>query len=110
MVAGTDLQIEEFKRWLEMGETANDGSQDIIRQRIPFTLEQFVVTAAMPFCGKSLAESHIKEKAQCAVLGIEHEGQTYMNPDASILLLEGDTVILCGEAPRIQKLLAHITS
>ena len=110
VVAGTDLQIEEFKRWLEMGETANDGSQDIIRQRIPFTLEQFVVTAAMPFCGKSLAESHIKEKAQCAVLGIEHEGQTYMNPDASILLLEGDTVILCGEAPRIQKLLAHITS
>ena len=110
VVAGTDLQIEEFKRWLEMGETAKDGSHDIIRQRIPFTLEQFVVTAAMPFCGKSIAESHIKEKAQCAVLGIEHEGQTYMNPDASILLLEGDTVILCGEAPRIQKLLAHITS
>lgn len=110
VVAGTDLQIEEFKRWLEMGETAKDGSHDIIRQRIPFTLEQFVVTASMPFCGKSIAESHIKEKAQCAVLGIEHEGQTYMNPDASILLLEGDTVILCGEAPRIQKLLAHITS
>ena len=110
VVAGTDLQIEEFKLWLERGETAKEGSQDIIRQRIPFTLEQFVVTASMPFCGKSIAESHIKEKAQCAVLGIEHEGQTYMNPDASILLLEGDTVILCGEAPRIQKLLAHITS
>ncbi len=110
VVAGTDKQIEEFKRWLEKGETIKEDGMNIIRQRIPFTLEQFTITASMPFCGKTLAESHIKEKAQCAVLGIEHEGKTVMNPDANILLLEGDNVILCGEAPRIQKLLEHITS
>ena len=110
VVAGTDVQIEEFKRWLDMGEIVNSDVDSYVRQRIPFTLEQFVVTASMPFCGKSIAESHIKERAQCAVLGIEHNGETFMNPDASILLLEGDTVILCGEAPRIQKLISHIAS
>ena len=109
VVAGTDEQIDEFKNWLDKGEIIKDAVADDVRRRIPFTLEQFEVTASMPFCGKSIAQSHIKETAQCAVLGIEHEGHTFMNPDAQILLLEGDKVILCGEAPRIKKLLDTIS-
>lgn len=108
VVAGTDQQINEFKIWLDQGEIIKDSSIDVNKKRIPFTLEQFVVTASMPFCGKTIAQSHIKETAQCAVLGVEHEGHTFMNPDAQILLLEGDTVILCGEAPRIKNLLEKI--
>lgn len=107
VVAGTDAQIDEFRNWLDQGEMVKDDKQKATR-RIPFTLEQFVVTASMPFCGKTIAESRIKETAQCAVLGVEHDGHAFMNPDARILLLEGDTVILCGEAPRIRQLLENI--
>lgn len=108
VVAGTDLQIEEFKTWLDNGEIIRDATADEPHRRIPFTLEQFTVTASMPFCGKTIAESRIREIAQCAVLGVEHDGHTFMNPDAQILLLEGDNVILCGEAPRIKQLLEKI--
>lgn len=109
VVAGTDAQISEFKTWLDKGEVAKQSHEESIRRRIPFTLEQFEVTSSMPFCGKTIAESRIKETAQCAVLSIEHEGHTFMNPDAQILLLEGDTVILCGEAPRIKQLISKLT-
>lgn len=108
VVAGTDVQISEFKIWLEKGETVSNKNVNVPSKRIPFTLEQFTVTSSMPFCGKTIAQSRIREIAQCAVMGIEHEGNTFMNPDAQILLLEGDRVILCGEAPRIKKLLAAI--
>lgn len=107
VVAGSDRQIDEFKKWMDKGEVIKDPNQCTTR-RIPFTLQQFVVTANMPFCGKSIANSRIREVAQCAVLGIEHEGRTYMNPDSDILLLEGDTVILAGEEPRIKALVSKI--
>ena len=108
VVAGTDQQISEFKNWLDRGELVRNDSSDTYHRRIPFTLEQFTVTSSMPFCGKTIAQSRIKETAQCAVLGVEHGGHTFMNPDPQILLLEGDKVILCGEGPRIKRLVETI--
>lgn len=110
VVAGSDHQISLFKEWIEKGVIKDRGdlSMGEGRPRTPFTLEKIVITATMPFCGKTIAQSHIREKAQCAVLGIEHEGETYMNPDAQMTLSEGDTITLCGEAPRIKSLLETI--
>ena len=70
-----------------------------------FSLELLQVSPEMPFCGKPLMESRIGERAQCVVLGIEHEGKTTMNPTAEAILCQGDTLILAGETEKIKGLL-----
>ncbi len=108
VVAGSDEQIRKFQQQLQIAERQGidlQNEQDLAARRPPVSLEQLVVTATMSFCGKTLADSHIREKANCAVLGIEHDGQLLMNPDANILIAEGDTLILAGEEEQIQKLL-----
>ena len=48
--------------------------------------------------GKSLAESHIREKTGCSVIAINTQGKLNINPDPSIPLGENDEIILIGTA------------
>ena len=102
VVAGSDEQIKSFRQKLY---TAVDSNKSSIERASTFSLEQLQVSAEMPFCGKTLAESRIGELAQCVVLGIEHDGNTTMNPTATDVLHEGDTLILAGETEKIKGLL-----
>lgn len=104
VVAGSDKQIRLFSQ--ELDTAVNKGRENHSTERAStFSLEQLQVLPEMPFCGKSLADSRIGELAQCVVLGIEHNGTTTMNPDAGVILSEGDTLILAGETDKIKKLL-----
>ncbi|MBO4244466.1 MAG: cation:proton antiporter [Bacteroidales bacterium] len=104
VVAGSDKQIRLFSQ--ELDTAVNKGREHHSSERAStFSLEQLQVLPEMPFCGKPLAESRIGELAQCVVLGIEHDGTTTMNPDAGVILCEGDTLILAGETDKIKKLL-----
>ena len=107
VVAGSDEQIARFQEQLDAA--ARQGAEQVDSQayaqrRATMSLEQLVVTADMPFCGKTLAQSRIREMAQCAVLGIERDGVTTMNPEATMTLQEGDTLILAGDVEQIQNL------
>ncbi len=104
VVAGSDAQIGLFQQQLDNADRLGTTRQDPESRRTTVSLEQLTVTPDMDLCGKTLAESHIREKAQCAVLGVEHDGQSSMNPDSSIVLSAGDTLILAGEADRIRAL------
>lgn len=104
VVAGTDLQIGEFKTWLELGDIVSDLTMEkLSEQRMPLSLEQFAVSSDMPFCGKTIKDSNIR-KAKCAILSIRHEDEVFMNPDPQIVLNEGDTIVLCGESAAIKNL------
>ncbi|MBO6012219.1 MAG: cation:proton antiporter [Bacteroidales bacterium] len=108
VVAGSDEQICLFQEQLQAAEKRGAelvAEQGLDSRRTQVSLEQLVVKSDMDFCGKTLAESRIREKAQCAVLGIEHNGVTVMNPDASMVLAEGDTLLLAGESDQILQLL-----
>ncbi|MBR4214448.1 MAG: cation:proton antiporter [Bacteroidales bacterium] len=102
VVAGSDEQIKLFSQKLNTAVNSGNGSGGRVST---FSLEQLQVSSEMPFCGKTLAQSRIGELAQCVVLGIEHDGETTMNPTAEITLNEGDTLILAGETDKIKGLL-----
>ena len=108
IVAGTDDQIKEFKAWIELGDIATDLTKERLSEtKVPLSLEQFVITNTMPFCGKSILDSDIRNAAKCAVLSVKHEDEIFMNPDPSITLNEGDTIILCGESANIKAILGR---
>ncbi|MCR5456010.1 MAG: cation:proton antiporter [Bacteroidales bacterium] len=104
VVAGSDEQIKRFSHDLDT-KVVSDKDKHSGTRASTFSLEQLPVLAEMPFCGKTLADSRIGERAQCVVLGIEHEGNTTMNPSADVVLNEGDTLILAGETEKIKGLL-----
>ncbi|MBQ0056568.1 MAG: cation:proton antiporter [Bacteroidales bacterium] len=108
VVAGSDEQIHRFQELLENADrsgTEQIAQQGLDSRRATVSLEQLEVVAGMPFCGKTVGESKIREMAQCAILGIEHGEETIMNPDASVIINEGDTLILAGEEKKMQVLL-----
>jgi len=102
VVAGSDEQIKRFAQ--ELDSKVSSGKDNAGRAST-FSLELLQVSPEMPFCGKPLSESRIGELAQCVVLGIEHDGNTTMNPTANDVLHEGDTLILAGETDKIKGLL-----
>jgi len=104
VVAGSDEQIRAFGNKLES--SIVEGKEQHHNGRVAtFSLEQLQVSSEMSFCGATLADSKLGEKAQCVVLGIEHNGVTTMNPAADAILNEGDTLILAGETEKIRALL-----
>ena len=104
IVAGTDGQIRRFGDALDASVAGGRGKGPETRAPA-FSLELLKVLPEMPFCGQSLAESRIGERAQCVVLGIVHDGRTAMNPPAGSILAAGDTLVLAGETEKIKSLL-----
>jgi CPA2 family monovalent cation:H+ antiporter-2 len=105
VVAGSDEQIRLFQQQLSEADAQVQNTIGHNHRRATVSLEQLPVLAEMPFCGKTLADSRLSEKGQCVVLGIEHEGVMTMNPDATTVINEGDTLILAGESDKIKSLL-----
>lgn len=108
VVAGSDDEVRRFRD--ELAQHEHKAPADEGERRIPVSLEQFAVTAEMPFCGKTLAQSHIRDRAQCAVLAVEHDGVETINPDPQTVLHEGDLLTIAGEAPRIRAFLTRFDS
>ncbi len=108
VVAGSDQQIADFQALLESNQQGRKERRPTAR-RIPVTLEHFCVEPDMELCGRTIAESHIREGASCCVLGVEREAAVQMNPDPSLRFEAGDVVILAGEAPRIAAFLQQLS-
>lgn len=104
VVAGSDQQIEKFKQML-------DGSVVEVKNqpaRTHVTLERFLIEAGHHLIGVTIKDSHIREKAQCIVIGIERDEQLITNPDPTIDFRENDIVIVAGENERIKDFLIRV--
>ncbi|WP_346236637.1 cation:proton antiporter [Niabella insulamsoli] len=73
-------------------------------RQIEMKLEQLVITADSPFLYKTIRESDIRDKAHGLVVGIERNGQRFLNPESNWVFEEGDVVWIAGE----KKLIEHI--
>jgi CPA2 family monovalent cation:H+ antiporter-2 len=107
VVAGSDKQIADFQELLAGAERHTEAEQQLAA-RVPVTLEHFCVLPDMELCGRTIMESHIREEAQCCVIGVERAGQTLMNPAPDLRFEPDDVVILAGESPRIAAFLEKI--
>lgn len=101
VVAGSDEQIDRFRQMLDNSLTPEDTPP----ARIPVTVTRFAITDTHPLIGTTIADSHIRERAQCIVIGIERDNQLISNPDPKIQFQPNDIVILAGETQRIKDML-----
>ena len=66
-------------------------------------IDNYTITSTSPICGLSIKASGIRERGHCVIIGIAQRNtdDTITNPDPSIILSEGDTIIIAGEKQKI---------
>ena len=64
---------------------------------IEMKLEQLVIDSDSPFTNKTIRESDIRNKAHGLVVGIERDGERFLNPESDWIFKEGDLVWIVGE-------------
>lgn len=73
---------------------------------LDLSLKEVVVGRNSVINGKSLAESRFRQQFQTMVIGIVHDdtGEMEFNPEASVILREGDVLIVVGSEDDIRQL------
>lgn len=97
---GTDEQFSTLQPLIESAPELQDQQshhKDISLQRI-------LVDGKSSLMGKSIKDSGIRETATAMVVGLEREGRRLLNPEASTIFQEGDTIWIVGDAATVKNM------
>lgn len=97
-VIGTDKQLEEF------GKIILPYNEESIEDMGLIDLQKIVVDEHTLLRGMSIRESGIREKTDGLVVGIEREGERFLNPSSDTILEWDDIVWIVGNRKKIQDL------
>ena len=101
-VIGTDEQIQRFLEAVEPEDTGTDAEEP----EIHFEFERIAIPNDSSLIGKTLAQSGIREKDSCLVVGIEHADGSFYEPTADFLFKKGDMIWIVGEKEKIGAILS----
>ncbi len=78
---------------------------EVTAKGVELELDEYAVTADSPLKGLTLKESDLRRKAEVMAVAIRRaDGQTIFNPGAEEQILEGDTLVLIGQAGAASRL------
>ena len=101
VVAGTDEQMDAFKKLLEDSITENDEN---IYSHNKIELGNMILDENNKLVGKLLKESNIREQTQCIIMGVIRPSEaSVLNPEPNIKFQAEDIVIIAGEKENINK-------
>ncbi len=101
VVAGTDEQMDAFKKLLEDSITEND---ETIYSHNKIELGNMILDENNKLVGKLLKESNIREQTQCIIMGVIRPSEaSVLNPEPNIKFQAEDIVIIAGEKENINK-------
>jgi len=98
-VIGTDLQVKEFKTYLDQHEMAAPEAftePEIVLRQIELKNEAYI--------GKSIRDSKLREKTNGLIVGIEKKGKRILNPESNVIIEKDDILWIVGD----KKLLANL--
>ncbi|MDR1879470.1 MAG: cation:proton antiporter [Tannerellaceae bacterium] len=98
IVAGSDENLQKMAGLIEDSHQAVEDEDD---PQHHVNLSQFIIESGSPMIGKSLRELDMQKKTECMIVGIERGGESYINVSSSLVLMEGDTLLLAGEKDRL---------
>lgn len=98
-IIGTEDQLTSVREIIEKKLT-----HPSFLNEVTFGLESITLTLEDRFINKSIRECGLRETVNGLIVGIEREGERFLNPDSSIILLANDLVWLVGDVSRIKAL------
>ncbi|EIA08164.1 cation:proton antiporter [Flavobacterium frigoris] len=89
-VIGTDEQVEQFSTYLSSNEikVPKKTSNDLVLKQIELNNPEFI--------GVSVGQSKLRERTNGLLVGIERNGQRFLNPESSIVLQKDDILWIVG--------------
>lgn len=99
-VIGSDEQVEQFTKFINDSTIVDTDTKatDIVLEYFTLTNEEVI--------GKSIKASQIKEKTNGLIVGIERNGQRFINPESNLLLEKNDVLWVVGKKKMIKALLS----
>lgn len=86
--ASAENELQAFSRLI---------TADAEEREAPIKLRHLRVEAGMPFCGKPLRDSRLREDFGCQVVGLQDTDDSLKMPDADYALQAGDVLWVVGE-------------
>lgn len=90
-VIGTDEQIQKFLNAVEPEETVT-ADQNQAEERFEF--DRIIIPKGSFLIGKTIAQSGIRDKESCLIVGVERVDGTFLPPTGNIVLREEDMLWL----------------
>ncbi len=103
VVVGTDDQLAGFNALLETSIRQHSSERHANHHLL---LVPFIVEAGSLFVGKTVKESHIREKENSMIISIEREGEEVSDFGSDFVFKEGDVLWLVGEKKGLDKFFA----
>lgn len=94
-VIGTD---DEIQKLLPLVESENDDVDETSKMNVKLT--GIHLKATSPLIGKTIVSSDFRNTWEALLVAVQRD-ETYLQPDASIIFAEGDTVWVVGDTKRI---------
>jgi CPA2 family monovalent cation:H+ antiporter-2 len=101
-VIGSDEQMANFAHALETDVI----QEDLKVENREMKLRQLIISANSPFVGKTMAESGIRSRYGCMVVGIEEGKENLSSVHPTRRFAEGDIIWVVGEETALQELLS----
>lgn len=98
-VIGTDDQMAALEQVISPSQEAQDLLEDP-----NLSLQAITVTEKCYFANQTIRESGIKPRVNGIIVGLEHDGVRYLNPDSTMKLNIGDIVWIVGDIKKINEL------
>lgn len=98
----TDLQMSVFKPVFDFVDKDNNNTRDVDISEI--VLEPLVVNEYTKLKGKTIRASGLREQTNGIIIGIERNGQRFLNPDSTTVFDWDDVIWIVGEREKIQSL------
>ncbi|MDY3142752.1 MAG: TrkA C-terminal domain-containing protein, partial [Parabacteroides sp.] len=103
VVAGADQDLEQFRLYIEerYRESSTHQSKGARKE---VSMEQIHIASDSFLIGRSIAQSGIRDHANCLVIGIERGETSLKNPPPTTQFEEGDIVWIVGEREKLIQL------
>ncbi|KAA6434065.1 sodium:proton antiporter [Dyadobacter flavalbus] len=98
-VIGTDEQLDSFRGHVEI---SIDGNKYLANEE-SVALARIVVKNEYNIRGKSIRNSLIREKTHGMIVGLERNSERILNPDASMIIEDGDVLWVAGQKELIKE-------
>ncbi|GGB89480.1 cation:proton antiporter [Dyadobacter sediminis] len=98
-VIGTDEQLDSFRGHVEI---SIDGNKYLATEE-SVALARIVVRNEYNIRGKSIRNSLIREKTHGMIVGLERNSERILNPDASMIIEDGDVLWVAGQKDFIKE-------
>lgn len=96
-VIGTDEQLLAFKNAIEVPESYKKA-----HKKSDVTIENFVISDQSIFVGTTMRDAKIREQCKGIVVGLERNGERFLNPDPDMVMLAQDRIWMVGSTARIK--------